>query len=93
MASPPAEATRAPAPGEGQIRLSFRSAAWVEISDARGRTLLSRTHPGGSTAEVAGRPPFTIVIGNAPEVRMTYNGRDFDLAPHTRVAVARFILQ
>lgn len=88
----PAATSAAPSPGEGQIKLAFRGAAWVEITDAKGKVLLSRTHPGGSTAEVAGKPPFTLVIGNAPEVRMTYNGRDFDLAPHTRVAVARFTL-
>jgi cytoskeleton protein RodZ len=90
-ATQPAPAT-APAPGDGLIRLTFRAAAWVEIHDARGRVLLSRTHPGGSSAEVAGKPPFTLVIGNAPEVRLSYNGRDVDLAPHTRVAVARFTL-
>ncbi|NJD87151.1 MAG: DUF4115 domain-containing protein, partial [Betaproteobacteria bacterium] len=91
-AAAPAEATRAPAPGEGLIRLSFRAAAWVEITDNRGKVLLSRTHPGGSSAEVVGRPPFNFVIGNAPEVRLSYNGREVDLAPHTRVAVARFSL-
>lgn len=94
-AQPAAAAPAAPAappPGEGHIKLAFRGAAWVEITDAKGKVLLSRTHPGGSSAEVAGKPPFTLVIGNAPEVRMTYNGRDFDLAPHTRVAVARFTL-
>lgn len=93
-ASAPAttEAARTAAPGEGTIRLAFRGAAWVEITDARGRMLLSRTHPGGSSAEVIGRPPFNLVIGNAPEVRLTYNGNEVDLAPHTRVAVARFTL-
>ena len=88
----PAEPARAAAPGEGTIRLAFRGAAWVEITDARGKPLLSRTHAGGSNAEVVGKPPFNVVIGNAPEVRLTYNGRDVDLAPHTRVAVARFTL-
>ena len=88
----PAEPAPAPAPGEGVIRLAFRAAAWVEITDARGKMLLSRTHSGGSAAEVVGKPPFTLVIGNAPEVRLTYNGREVDLAPHTRVAVARFTL-
>jgi cytoskeleton protein RodZ len=94
----PASASRAAPPvppviaGDGLIKLSFGAAAWVEIVDSRGKVLLSRTHPGGSTVEVAGKPPFNVVVGNAPEVRMTYNGRDFDLAPHTRVAVARFTL-
>ena len=88
----PAEQPRVPGPGESIIRLSFRGAAWVEINDARGKLLLSRTHAGGSDAEVIGKPPFTVVIGNAPEVRLTYNDREFDLEPHTRVAVARFTL-
>ena len=88
----PAEPPRAAAPGEGVLRLAFRGAAWVEITDARGKVLVSRTHPGGSNAEIAGKPPFTLVIGNAPEVRLTYNGAEVDLAPHTRVAVARFSL-
>jgi cytoskeleton protein RodZ len=92
-AAVPAETTRAPAPGEGVIRLTFRAAAWVEITDVRGKILLSRTHAGGSTAEVVGKPPFNLVIGNAPEVRLAYNGREVDLAPFTRVAVARFTLQ
>lgn len=91
-ASVPASPPPAAAAGEGLLRLTFRGAAWVEIHDARGKVLLSRTHPGGSSAEVAGKPPFTLVIGNAPEVRLSYNGRDVDLAPHTRVAVARFTL-
>jgi cytoskeleton protein RodZ len=32
-------------------------------------------------------------VGNAPEVTMFYNDREFDLEPHTRVAVARFTVQ
>ncbi len=91
-AAPAAEAPRVAGPGEGTIRLAFRGAAWVEITDARGKVLLSRTHPGGSNTEVIGKPPFGLVIGNAPEVSVTYNGRDVDLAPHTRVAVARLTL-
>lgn len=88
-----AEAEGAPAvPGGASIRLAFKAPAWVEITDSKGRVLLSRTHPAGSEAEVAGKPPFTLVIGNAPEVRLSYNGREVDLAPHTRVAVARLTL-
>jgi cytoskeleton protein RodZ len=90
-APPPAEASKA-APGAALIQLAFRGAAWVEITDGKGKVLLSRTHPGGSNTEVSGQPPFNIVIGNAPEVRFTYNGREIDLAPYTRVAVARFTL-
>lgn len=91
--SAPAETARAPNPGEGHIHLAFRGAAWVEITDVRGKVVVSRTHAGGSSADAYGKPPFNVVVGNAPEVRFTYNGRAVDLEPHTRVAVARFTLQ
>ena len=41
------------------------------------------------TEEVVGRAPFSIVIGNAQVTRMAYNGKEFDLLPHTRASVAR----
>ena len=49
--------------------------------------------PRGSEREVAGRPPFSVIVGNAPEVRLFYEEREFDLEPHTTVAVARFTLE
>lgn len=78
------------AAGGSVIRFKFRGNSWVEIRDGRGKILLSRINPGGSEAEVVGKPPLSIVVGNAPEVKMYYNDREFDLEPHTRVAVARF---
>jgi cytoskeleton protein RodZ len=80
------------APGSKTLRFSFSDASWVEIKDARGRTLISKINPKGSQAEVVGKPPFTVWIGNAPEVQFHYNDKEFDLAPHTRSAVARFTL-
>jgi cytoskeleton protein RodZ len=79
-------------PGGALLRLRFKGAAWVEIKDARGRVLVSRTHTPGADAEFAGKPPFSVVIGNAPDVTLLYNDREVDLAPHTRVAVARLTL-
>jgi len=76
----------------GVIRMKFNGAAWVEVRDASGRTLLSKNQPGGSDAEVVGKPPLSVVIGNATDVRLTYNDREVDLEPHTRVSVARLTL-
>jgi cytoskeleton protein RodZ len=87
MFDPPADAE-----GGGVIRMKFRASAWVEVKDARGKVLLSRNQPGGSDAEVAGKPPLSVVIGNAADVRLTYNDREVDLEPHTRVSVARLTL-
>jgi cytoskeleton protein RodZ len=101
--SPPAAANPAPAAsptasasvpaGYRTLRLTFTGESWVEIKDGKGKTLISRVSGKGSDAEVSGRPPFTVWIGNAPEVKMYYNDKEFDLAAHTRVAVARFTLE
>lgn len=92
---PKAEPAKAAPPkrGERVIRLRFRGDAWVEIKDSQGRVLLSRINPRGSEAEVTGRPPFSVVVGNAPDVQMTYDDREFPLEPHTKVAVARFTVE
>ena len=81
------------APAAPTLRLRFKGESWVEIKDRSGRVLLSRVLPKGSQAEVSGRPPFNVVIGNAPDVQVLYNDREFPLQPHTRVAVARFTVE
>jgi cytoskeleton protein RodZ len=63
------------------------------VRDAKGRLLLSRLNPAGSDAEITGRPPFNVIVGNAPEVQLYYNDHEFDLEPHTKVAVARFTVE
>jgi len=42
---------------------------------------------------VRGTPPFSLVIGNASHVRLTYNGKPVDLAPHIKVDVARLTIE
>jgi len=34
-----------------------------------------------------------VVVGNAPEVQLFYNDHEFDLEPHTKIAVARFTVE
>jgi len=55
--------------------------------------LASKLNGPGGELEVSGRPPLNVVVGNAPDVRMTSDARDFPLEPHTRVAVARFTVE
>jgi cytoskeleton protein RodZ len=86
---PPVKAAR----GERRLKFRFKGESWVEIKDAQGRLLMSRLNSPGSEAEVAGRPPFTVIVGNAPDVQMLYDDRAFPLEPHTKVAVARFTVE
>lgn len=82
-----------PASGGYRIVLRCNEEAWLEVTDGLGRQLLSSLNPAGSERVVRGTPPFSVVIGNAQHVRITYNDRPIDLAPHTKVEVARLTLK
>lgn len=88
-ASAPAE----PAAAGSLLHLEFGDKSWTEIRDASGRMLLRQLSPAGSHMDVQGQPPFDVVIGNAQQVRMTYNGRPIDLQPFIDGTVARFTLE
>jgi cytoskeleton protein RodZ len=81
------------APGMRTVTLRFKGKSWVEIKDRFGKVLLSQLNDPGSEAEVSGRPPLSVIVGNAPDVTLLYDDREFPLEPHTRVAVARFTLE
>ncbi|WP_246116390.1 RodZ domain-containing protein [Denitromonas halophila] len=76
-------------------RLVFRFSkeSWVEVRDASGEIIFSRTNRAGSVQEVSGKPPYRLVVGNAKSVELEYGGKPVDLAPHTNVSVARLTLE
>lgn len=76
---------------DGPPRLVVRTHAdaWIEIRDSLDRMLIASLNPAGSERVVRGRPPYSLVIGNAANVRVTYGDKPIDLAPHTRHDVAR----
>lgn len=75
------------------LHLEFGAEAWTEIKDASGHMLHRQLNPAGSSIDVSGQPPFELVIGNAAQARLTYNGRPIDLKPFTESMVARFTLE
>ena len=95
--SDPVQATvpgaRRTADGKRRISMKFERESWVEIKDVGGKTLISQLNPAGSEQAVEGRPPFEVIIGNAQHVRLSYDDRPVDLAPHVKVEVARFTLE
>ena len=67
--------------GAGQtLTLRFSGDSWVQIADARGRTLLEGLEPAGGTRSVSGPAPLRVVLGNAPAVALEVNGRPASLA-------------
>jgi cytoskeleton protein RodZ len=75
MVARPAAAVPAES-GPGQtLTLKFSGDSWVQITDARGRTLLDGLQPAGSTRAVTGAAPLRVVLGYAPVVALEVNGR------------------
>ncbi len=83
----------AAAAGGRTVRFVFDQASWVQMRDASGKAVLEGLFPAGASREISAAPPLTLVIGNAPGVRLTYADRAVDLAPNTRDAVARLKLE
>ena len=92
----PAASTAAAAAADGapagvlQLRTSAES--WVEVTDARGTTLLSRLLQPGETVGVDGAMPLRLTIGNAAATQVSFRGQPVALGT-TRDNVARLELK
>lgn len=79
--------------GSHSLQFVFDGDSWVEVKDKGGKVIFYQLNPKGSQQSVRGTPPFSLVIGNAAKVRVSYNDKPVDLAPHTKVDVARLTLE
>jgi cytoskeleton protein RodZ len=80
------------ASGVHRLVIRCEEEAWIEVKDSNERMLVSSLNPKGAERVVQARGPLTLVIGNAAHVRVLHNDRPVDLAPHTKLAIARFTL-
>jgi cytoskeleton protein RodZ len=78
----------APAPSI-PLQVVASADSWVEVVDAHGRTLLSRTVVAGESVGLDGAMPMRIKVGNASATRLKLRGDNVDLTPWTRDNVAR----
>lgn len=76
-----------------ELRLDFFDESWVEVTDRYGEVIYSDLNPPGISQTINGHPPLTVVIGNAAGTVLTYKDEAIDLAPYTRVDVARLTLE
>lgn len=84
---------RVPHPDDREVHFVFEDESWVEVRDRDDQTIFAQLNRAGTTRRVIGLPPLQIVVGNSQGVRMTYAGREIDLARHTKIDVARLTLQ
>lgn len=82
-----------PATVNGPLQVRPSAQSWVQVTDAKGATLVSRLVEAGETVGLDGTPPFKLTIGNAGATQVVYRGRTVELAPYIRDNVARFELK
>lgn len=75
------------------LHFMFNNESWVEVRDALGKVVFSRLNAPGSESVVQGEPPFSIVIGGASGVQLSYNGNRVDIASYMSEDVARLRLE
>jgi cytoskeleton protein RodZ len=86
----PSAAPSSAAETAGPLQLAFSANSWTEVRDATGKVLVYRLVKKGETLNIEGRPPFKVLLGNAPEVQVQYQGKPFDVAPYLRDEIAYF---
>lgn len=94
------QAVRQPLPGaaestaSGKVSMRFTPAedAWIQVVDSQGMRF-SKLVRAGASEVVSGTPPFKLVVGNAANVSLVYNGHSIDLKPFIGEKVARLTLE
>ncbi|MEN6081622.1 DUF4115 domain-containing protein, partial [Chromobacterium piscinae] len=79
--------------GADKVSINVKDAAWVSVQDADGRRLIYKVMQPGDPAEVVGTAPFKVVIGNASQVELSYNGKPVDLADKIKGTTAKIQLK
>lgn len=80
-------------PGQRQLVFTFATDSWVEMRDGSDAILFSELNRSGSMRTLNATFPVSLVIGNARSVTLHIDGVPYDLAPSTKVDVARLRLE
>ena len=75
-------------------KLEFNASqeTWVNVVDINGKEVYSKIIFAGSRESIDVKPPVNVTVGNAGATSMSMNGKDVDLAPHSRNNVAHIKL-
>ena len=78
----------------GSLYFTFTADSWIKVVDGKGVALLEQMRKKGSEQVLTGKKPFSIVIGNASGVELTYNDKEINVSSYKKQdGTARFKLQ
>jgi cytoskeleton protein RodZ len=76
-----AAATGTPGGSGAPIRLTVSQDVWVEVKQGDGKAIYTGTVKPGTPAEFRGTPPFSLVLGNANQARLEFEGKPVEIKP------------
>jgi len=87
LPTPSATGTEAPTlPGgegtagpDGAIQVRTSAPSWIDVTDGRGRALLSRLVQPGEALGLDGEAPFRVRVGNATGTQLSFRGQPVEL--------------
>ena len=78
--------------GPDTVSLMVSKKSWIEVYDRDKQKIYMNIAQPGEELKLNGEAPFSVILGNSPGVKVIYNGKPFDQAPHEEDGVARFKL-
>ncbi|MGH6634822.1 MAG: RodZ domain-containing protein [Gammaproteobacteria bacterium] len=79
-------------PPPRRIEIQPMKQAWIEITDAAKKSLFYGLAKPGEVISLSGEQPFKLVLGNASEVSVRYDGERVEISQFMHKGVARFTL-
>ncbi|MDP2283882.1 MAG: DUF4115 domain-containing protein, partial [Pseudohongiella sp.] len=70
--------------GADELTLRFDADCWVEIEHRGGDESYKNSSGAGDTVVIKGTAPFSVLLGNARDVKVTFNGRSMDISSNIR---------
>lgn len=75
------------------VSMTFSDRTWVSVTDKSGKVIYEKMSRNGDTETINGKPPFSMVIGNANATKLSFAGQNIDLAAHAKNNVAHITLE
>lgn len=75
------------------VELSVSEQTWVRVTNKSGSVIYEKMLAANSTDGFDGQPPFSLWIGNAKAVTLTFMGKPVDISSQTKNNIARVTLE
>jgi cytoskeleton protein RodZ len=76
----------------GKVVFEFLGPCWVDVRDSTRKFKLFGEMRKGDRRVLEGTPPYSVILGNSPMVKVSVDGKPYDIEAHSRGNVARFTL-